>query len=314
MVLTHKRFIFPLVALSFFFSSCGLFDHSNENVVITVGNRSFTIDELQKDIKRISSRLGINDQEAVQILNKLIDRVLDEYLIIEYGRAQGITLAKNELETTIKDIKKDYPEKLFEEILLRNYIDFEDWKEELRRQLLINKIVAKAAEGIPPATFEEIKNYFDSHRQEFKHPEMIKFRQVVTKTREEAEKILALLKKGKNFGELEKDYSLTLESKDSSEGGWFIKGMLEESMEDVLFSLPVGKTSPSVKTPYGYHIFEVLDKRPEGFKNLPEAMKEIERILSDQKNESFYKEWLKGLRGRFPVKVNQDVLKRLELG
>lgn len=302
------------LSLCLSFSSCGLFDPSHDGVVITVGKRAITGDELKKDIRRISSRLGIADQEVTQILKPLINRIINDYLVIEYGKAHGITISENELAGAIREIKRDYPDALFEEMLLQSYIDLDDWREELRRQLLIRKIMTEVTESITPITFEEIKTYFNFHKDEFKQPQMVRFRQIVTKTREEAEKILERLNKGDNLKELAKEYSLTTETQKGGEDGWVDRGSLEESMENVLFSLPIGKISPIVKTPYGYHIFQVLAKRPGGLKRLPEVMKEIELKLSNQKNESYYKKWLKELKEQFPVKINQEALNRLEFG
>jgi parvulin-like peptidyl-prolyl isomerase len=92
------------------------------------------------------------------------------------------------------------------------------------------------------------------------------------------------------------------------------KGDLDESVEKVVFSLPVGKVSGVVQTPYGFHLFEVLERRPEGMKSLPEAVKEIELKLEREKQEAFMTQWLKGLRENIPVRINQKKLKELELG
>ena len=309
-----KGFLYITVAIFILISACDLISHSRENVVITVGKRDMTADELKRDIKRMTLRMGITDQEIVYVLRPLINKIIDDYLIMEYSRKKGITISKKELESAVKDIKKDYPGKIFQEMLLYTYIDLEEWKEKLRRQLLIKKIIAKVPEKPTPITFHEIKTYYDSHRQEFKHSQMVKFRQIVTKTRKEAKKIRNRLTKGEDFEELAGNYSITSEAKNGGEVGWISKGELEETMEKAVFSLPTGKISYPKKTPYGYHIFEVLQKRPEGFKSLSEAMKGIEVRLAQQKKESIYKEWLKKLRKIFAVKVNQEAIRTLEFG
>jgi peptidyl-prolyl cis-trans isomerase C len=84
-------------------------------------------------------------------------------------------------------------------------------------------------------------------------------------------------------------------------------------MEKVLFSMSPGKMSPVIKTPYGYHIFEVLSIRPEGTKKLPEVLSEIESKFIDQKREAAFKKWLGELRTHFKVKVNKQLLNTLEL-
>ena len=85
-------------------------------------------------------------------------------------------------------------------------------------------------------------------------------------------------------------------------------------MGKAVFSLSKGDVSPVVRTSYGYHIFQILNKRHEGTISLPEAVKEIESKLYYQKEAIFYRKWLKDLRVRFPVKVDQELLQTLEFG
>lgn len=309
-----KGLLYITVAIFILISACDLFNRSKKNIVITVGKRDITADEFKRDIKRMTLKLGITDHRIGYALKPLVNKMIDDYLIMEYSRIKGITISKKELESAVKDIKKDYPGKIFKEMLLHRYIDLKEWKEEFRRQLLIKKIISQVPKKSTPITFHEIKTYYDSHRQEFKHPQMAKFRQIVTKTREEAKEIRKRLSKGENFEELAINYSITFEAKNGGEVGWVFKGELEETMEKAIFSLPADKISHPKKTPYGYHIFQVLQKRPQGFKNLSEAMRGIEKKLTQQKKESIYKEWLKKLGKIFAVKVNQEAIRRLEFG
>ena len=136
---------------------------------------------------------------------------------------------------------------------------------------------------------------------------MVKLRQLVTSDHSEAKQILGFLADGQDMGKLAKRYSITPEAKNGGNLGWVSKGDMEESMEKLFFPLPVGRTSSVLKTPYGYHIFEVLAKRPEGYYTLPEAIAAIESKLSLQKKDLFYKRWITELRDRFPVKVDQKI-------
>jgi parvulin-like peptidyl-prolyl isomerase len=302
------------MATFFFLSACGIFDRSDEKVAITVGKRNVTPDELKRDIKFITFEMGIPDQSVKNVLQPLVDRMVDHYLILEYGKEKGITVSTNELESAVKDIKKDYPDKVFQEMLLHRYVDFEEWQEGLRQQLLIKNIIREASQNISPVTFHEVKTYFESHQNEFMRPRMVKFRQVVTRTKDEAEKILQRSKNGEDLDALARAYSVAPEAENGGVVGWVAQGELEESMEKVIFSLPVGRISPVVRTPYGYHIFEVLSKRSEGLKSLPEAMEGIESKLYHEKTELFYQRWLKELRVHYPVSVNNELLNTLEFG
>ena len=305
-----KRFYYCLITLLFFLTGCvDLFERPEEKTVITVGKREISIGELSQDIKRFTAEMGITDQGVEQIIQPLVNRIVDHYLILEYGREKGIFISEEDLEAAVRKMERDYSEQDLRKILLHGYIDYEDWKVGLREHLLVKKILAKASESIPPVSHQEIKMYFNSHPDEFRRPIMVKFRQIVLGDKAEAEKIWRRLKQGEDMEQLARKYSIAPEADNGGEVGWVAEEHLETSMSKVIFSLPIGKISPVVKTVHGFHIFKVLSKRPAGIQSLPEAITEIESKLFYQKEARFYKKWLTELKDTFPVEINEDLLK-----
>jgi len=291
--------------------ACDAFDRPAEKVVISVGSRKITPEDLKEHLKRMAFEPDVANQER---FDSLVEMLVDHYLVLEYGKQQGLSVSDEELENTVREIKKDYAEKDFQDLLLKGYIDYGEWKEGLREQLLIRKITRKASEAGPQVSIEEMKAYYDSHREEFRQPAMVRFRQIVTRTKEEADNIQKRLVQGGDLAATVAQSSKVPASAGSSEPGWFAKGDLDESIEKVVFSLPVGKVSGVVETPYGFHIFEVLGRKQEGVRSLPEAMTEIEARLRYERQEAFYSDWLQNLRKAIPVKIDRALLKELELG
>lgn len=304
-----KKTFYFIIALYLLLTACHILDRPEEDAVIDVGTRHITEGELRQEIQRIIIEMGITDQEAELGIHALVNKVVENCLIVEYGKENGIILPDDELESAIRHIKRDYPEDAFQEMLLNRYIDFDKWKEELRKELLIKKIITRAAADIPPITFKDTAAYFETHREEFGRREMVEVRQIVTRTMDEAEKLHQQLNKGGEMGELAKSHSITPEAENGGMLGWISKGELEEPMEKTIFSLPVGKASAILKTSYGYHIFEVLSRRSEGLKGLPEVMAEIESMLLLRRKESFYEGWLEQLKSRYPVKIDKEIFK-----
>lgn len=304
-----------MVAICLILSGCDIFDRSEEKAIITVGDRIVDEAELKRDIIDLTSGMGLTDQSVKEIMDSLISRLVDDYLVLEYGRQNGITISEQELESAVEEAKEGYPEeKVFQEMLLHRYLNYGEWKEGLRRHLLIRKIIEKIYEGISPITAEEIKAYYISHETEFTQPPMVKFSQIVTHSEDEAKVLRERLLKGEHLDDLARQYSTAPEAEDGGEVGWISQDALDESIDEALSSLPVGEISPVVKTPYGYHIFQVDAKSPEGLKSLQEAQDEIETILILQEQEVLYNNWIVRLRKLYPVKINHELLRTLEFG
>jgi parvulin-like peptidyl-prolyl isomerase len=258
---------------------------------------------------------GMNglERHQDQYRNQLAERLIGHYLILEYGKEKGIALHEGALQSALDDITREYGEEDFKEALLREYVDFDQWKDQLGEQLLEIKILEKVSKNVAPPTYREIEQYFENNPAEFRSPQMVRFRQIVTRTRGEAESLLKRIKNGENMSELARKYSIAPEAEGGGEVGWIARAHLEEGMGRVLFSMPQGKLSPIVETPYGCHILRVLAIRPGTVKELPDVIEQIEAKLLQQKRELFLKKWIENLGTHFEVKINQELLNDLEL-
>ncbi len=308
---------FHLLACCFLISiatfGCLKFEQTNKMAVITVGTRAVTSEELKKDIEFISALTNFRSIQNNEIKSQLIEHIINHYLILEYGKNQGISINENDMQLAVSEFKREYTEESFQDALLRGYVNYDQWHERLKEQLLVKKIIKSVIDTIPSPSYQVIKEYFEANTDQFRSPRMVKFRQIVTMTEEEASDILKRLQNGENMSDLALEYSTTPEAEKGGEVGWVAFSDLEESMEEILSSLPEGKISPVKKTPYGYHIFEVLSVKEEGIKDLTEVVKEIESKLLNEQCEIFLQKWLKELRSQFTVKINQEMLTKLKM-
>ncbi len=307
------RFLYVLYLIFFFMTGFGLFDDSEKRVAIVVGSRQVTIDELRADMIFMNSGMGLPVRHGDKIREKLVNQIINHYLILEYGKEKGITVSESELQQALQDIRSGYTEDLFKKALLRESVESQKWSERLGEQLLVYKIIREIVADIDLPGHKEIKLYFEKNQDEFKTPGMVKFRQIVTRTKEEAEELLQRLKKGERINKLARENSIAPEAENGGEVGWITAGTLDESMEKALFSNPKKHISPVVKTPYGYHIFEVLAVRPEGVNVFSDVISEIASKLFAQRREALCKRRLRELRAHFKVKVNQKLLDQLEI-
>ena len=311
--MTHGLYSLFCWILIFLPLGCGLSDHGGEDAVIVIGSERLSCDALKKEMEFIGGGMPVPVKHAREIKTRLIEQVIDYYLIIEYGKQNNISISEKEFQRNLKEIKREYSEDAFRKVLLQGYVDRALWEHRLRNQLLVGKVIKQVLGKIASPSYEEIKIYFHKNRKEFRSPEMLRFRQIVCKSKKEAENLRDRIHAGEDMGKLAKKYSIAPEAEACGEVGWIARGNLDESMEDALFSMQSGKISPIIKTSFGYHLFEVMSRAPAGVKGLPEVMPEIESQLLRQKQEVFYKKWLEKLRSDFKVEVNQPMLNKLEL-
>ncbi len=296
-------------------AACDLFRPAQDLVAIRVGEKDITLDAFRKDLERIIIEMDLNTEEIRPVFDLLVERLVERYVITAHGEELGISVKEQELEAAVREIKADYPsEDEFNDMLLKRYVNLDVWKGRLREQLLIKKIIAKGMEQVKPVTVEEIQAHYEKNRDLYRHKDMIKFSQIITRNADEAADILELAKKGQDLGTLIQDTPERFSTAVGIPERWTADDEMDESFADALFSLPIGLASTPLKTPYGYHVVEVTARRPAGVKSLPEVMTQIEERLLSEKQEAFFSDWIETLKSRYIVKVNRDVLNKLEIG
>ncbi len=269
--------IFFVLFLVLYFSGC-----SDDKVLARFDGHTVTVDEYlwEKDnlpeVQRNSLRT-IEDKK--EFLNKIIVR---EMLLQE---ALRLGLQNNE---TIR-------------YKIENY----------RRNLLINELLNRQIEGETVVSDREVKNYYEAHKSEFT-TETVEASYIVVRTREDAEMVMALLKRGESFSNLAKKFSIGPGAESGGSIGEITRGQMIPEFEDALFALQKsGDISPIIETDFGYHIIR-LD-RPKATKTIPydEASKIIRELLTDQKEKEFFETFVKKLEKGITIEINDDLLKEL---
>ncbi len=88
-------------------------------------------------------------------------------------------------------------------------------------------------------------------------PVKIKCSHILVEKQSESLAIVERIKKGEKFGRLAKELSIDSGSaKKDGNLGYFTKGMMVKSFEQVAFKLQIGEISEPVKTEFGYHIIK----------------------------------------------------------
>ncbi|MBX6391852.1 MAG: peptidyl-prolyl cis-trans isomerase, partial [Burkholderiales bacterium] len=118
---------------------------------------------------------------------------------------------------------------------------------------------------------------------------------------EEALRKLTVLRErivqGADFAELARLNSDDASAARGGDLGWVLQGDTVPEFERAMNALAPGEISRPVKTPFGYHLIQVLERRVADVSGDRKRM-EARRILHERKAEEAYQEWLRQLRDR----------------
>jgi peptidyl-prolyl cis-trans isomerase C len=115
-----------------------------------------------------------------------------------------------------------------------------------------------------------------------------KARHILVKSREEAEAIIADLKKGAKFEKLAADKSLDNSRTNGGDLGWFGPNNMVKPFVDAVASLKKGETtSAPVQTEFGWHVIRLDDTRAITPPTFDAAKDKIEQIVQGKKFKSY---------------------------
>ncbi len=133
-----------------------------------------------------------------------------------------------------------------------------------QRQILIEAAKSWQLAQMKLIQTDEIESYYNSHYDEFTVPAQAHARHILVATEKEAWQVLKKLRRNRSLFE-KLAAGKSLDSNNRSRGGnlnWFPRGMMVKAFDDVAFSLKKHGLSTPVKTKFGWHIIELLGKRP----------------------------------------------------
>jgi peptidyl-prolyl cis-trans isomerase C len=244
------------------------FANSSDAVVANIGDQKITV----SDFDRMLSLLDTEKQKVIEKNPQLKESVLTQFI-------QSMVISKLAKEKGFDKIAE-----------VKNQMEF--YKDNFLANLYIRREVLDKI-SIPE---EDLKKYYENHKDEFKTPEMVKVRHILVKMNEsapekdkkaakkKAEDILEKIKSGEDFAKLAAEVSDDLGSKQKGgELGFFPRGRMVKPFEDAAFALKPGEVSGLVKTQYGYHIIKLEERKPAGIEPFDDVKKNIrQKLIQDQ--------------------------------
>jgi peptidyl-prolyl cis-trans isomerase C len=230
----------------------------------------------------------------------------------DYAAKSGLTISRQEVDAKVAEIRSRYPDDLaFRRAMAEENLSLEKWKEALEFTLLQKKIFEKITKDLPPPTENEIKNFYDASKSQFNHPARVRLRQIVLEKEDDAKRILDDLNDGGNMAKLAKQFSVAPEGTNGGDTGWIEKGTLE--VFEPAFKMAVGTRTKVIKSPYGYHIYEVLKKEPEGRLSFVDAKAKIRAQLVERSDRKAFSAWLEEQVRHSSVQRNDALIQAIKV-
>ena len=141
-------------------------------------------------------------------------------------------------------------------------------------------------------TDDALQARYDKTSGSFPTKEEIRARHILVKTEAEADAIIKELTGGADFAKLAAEKSIGPSKANGGDLNYFSKGQMVPPFEEAAFALAKGEfTRSAVKSPFGWHVIKLEDKR----QSKPPSFEESRDRLSQELSQEFAEQLVRGL-------------------
>ncbi len=252
-----------------------------DRIVAVVNKEVITQYELAERMNRVRKELerrGTSLPDRGEIERQVLERLIIEKVQLQYARETGVRVDDLELDRTVSRVAEGNKLSLteFRKTLERDAINFDGFREELRNEILMNRLRDREVTGKITVSEGEIENLLleQGERKDIateyniahilvRVPEQASPEQLETR-RARAEEAVKRLKDGADFAQLAAAYSDAPDALQGGVLGWRSQQRLPELYVEALAALKPGDISGVFRSPAGFHVLKLLELRGAG--------------------------------------------------
>lgn len=167
-----------VLALALVLAACAQ-SPEEKGVVAKVNGRPIT--QQQLEVRHSFAMLSgpAENNPSVAKLQEEYGQVLSDLVVLELvGQAlekRGLAVTDEELAKAENEIRADYPEGSFEQVLVEEYIDLDTWRQQLRSRLAAEKFFREVLRPEIKLDYQEAEAYYKEHIHDFYLPPRVRF-------------------------------------------------------------------------------------------------------------------------------------------
>ena len=252
------------------------------------------------------------DDDTVALARALLGPLVDEKLLAARGRALGIQVSEADVQRetdALAEAARAAGQPLAER-LAKEGLTTEALHDQTRDRLLAERAMARELREQAPEhpTPAELKTYESAHRNELDVAAQVHALHLFTSSPDKAKGLLDQLRRGAAFDQLARQSGESPDARLGGDLGFFARGTMPAVFDQTCDALKPGQLSGVVRSPYGYHLFKLLARRP-GRRRAPEELRpELERRLYAEKRAAAERALLEGLRQRAKIAIDEAAL------
>jgi peptidyl-prolyl cis-trans isomerase SurA len=263
-----------------------------------------------------------------EVLEKqLLERIITDRVQLQYARETGVRVDDMQLDRAMQRIAEDNKLGMeqFRAALEKDGVNFSKFREDIREEIILARLREREVDNRVTVSESEVDNLLGNQAARRNHETEYSLAHILVRVPEQAspeqiqerrmraEQALAEINGGKDFRQIAVSYSDAPDALQGGVLGWRSGGQLPTLFAEALAGMRSGDASDVLRSPNGFHILKLLDKRS---KDVPLVVQQthVRHILiktSELVSESDAKHRLRQLKERLDNGANFAELARL---
>ncbi len=247
-------------------------------VVAIVNKDVITNSELERKLQEITRQLEAKNTQLPpkSVLRKqVLERIVIDQIQLQLAKQTGIRISDENLNQVLANMAESNNMDLdtFRRALENDGYDFALFREEMRKEMIITQLRKRQVESKTFVTEQEVRKQLASmtSKQNLDNefhlghilipiPESAKPEEIEA-AKQKADQVITQLKFGADFAKTAISVSAGQQALNGGDLGWIKQGQLPLVAERIIPNLNPGEISEPVRSPEGFHIVKVINRR-----------------------------------------------------
>ena len=256
-----------------------------DRVVAVVNRDVITASELENRVRQVKQRLQQSNTRLPSedvLRRQILESMILEEIQLQLAQQASIRVDDEQLNQVVNNIARQNNMQLeaFRQTLEREGMSFAAFREDIRREMIIGQLQRNQVENQISVSDQEIESQLANREDRLRlddeyhlaHiliavPESARPEQIEA-ARQKAETTLTQLRFGADFAQTAISVSNDQRALQGGDLGWIKRGSLPTIFADIIPKLEVGELTPIVRSPSGFHIIKLIDKRSDTRKHM----------------------------------------------
>jgi parvulin-like peptidyl-prolyl isomerase len=219
-----------------------------------------------------------------------VEEVIVDKLLLKAALQTDLQVDAAEVDGAIQTTRDMVGDARFQEMLAQRYTSEEDYREFVKRILIIGRYEEKLYADVK-VDEASLAQFFEGHKESFMLPETVRLEVLLVPDRAMADQIHSRLQGGEVFQAVLDAYSAGNEKVKGSRMSWIPYDRIPEALREAVRSGEAGEVLAPIQTSEGSTVIRILEKRPPHLPSLADARKDVEALALKEQKHAILQAW-----------------------